>query len=171
MALTLSNPDYDSERLYAVVRSILASSELCSMATLAEDGAPHINTAYFALDDELRLYFLSNPASLHCRNIARRPRMAVAVFDTHQPWGSPGTGLQLFGTGGAATGDAEPRARQVYGTRFPLFGEFSKSPGAPSAGPSFRLLRLYEFTPVEVKILDEEGLADEVNVTAAIRRW
>ena len=170
MALTLSNPDYDSERLYAVVRAILGSTELCAMATLAEDGAAHINTAYFASDDELRLYFLSNPASLHCRNIARRPRMAVAVFDTHQPWGTPGKGLQLFGAASVATGDAEERAREAYGARFPLFGEFSRSPDALSTGPSFRLLRLYEFTPVEVKILDEETLADAVNVIAAIRR-
>src|SRR5688572_29603354 len=98
MALILSNPNYDGERLYAAVRAILDSTELCSIATLADDGGAHINTAYFAFDDELRLYFLSNPASVHCQNIARRPRMAVAAFDTHQPWGTPGKGLQLFGT-------------------------------------------------------------------------
>jgi uncharacterized protein YhbP (UPF0306 family) len=170
MALALSNADYDSARLYAVVRAILGSTELCAMATLADDGAAHINTAYFAFDDELRLYFLSNPASLHCRNIARRPGMAVAAFDTHQPWGAPGKGLQLFGTGAVAAGGAADRARTVYGARFPLFGEFSRSPDAPSAGPSFRVLRLYEFTPDRLKILDEEHLGDEANVVAEIRR-
>jgi uncharacterized protein YhbP (UPF0306 family) len=170
VVLVLSNPDYESERLGAVVGAILRSSELCSMATVAEDRTPHINTAYFAFDEELRLYFLSNPASLHCQNVARRPAMAVAVFDTRQPWGTPGKGLQLFGTGALAAGKAETRAREAYGTRFPLFREFSTSAGASQAGPSFRLLRLYEFTLSRVKILDEEQLADEANVAAEIDR-
>jgi|SRR5687768_204951 len=107
MTLTLSNPDHDGERLCAVVRAILGSTELCSMATLADD---------------------------------------------------------------VATGEAENRAQNVHGTRFPLFRELSKSPDATSAGPSFRLLRLYEFPPGRVRILEEEQLGDEMNVTAEIRR-
>jgi uncharacterized protein YhbP (UPF0306 family) len=171
VALVLSNADYDGGRLYAIVRGILDSTELCSMATLAGDGTPHINTAYFACDDELRLYFLSNPASLHCQNIATRPRMAVAVFDSRQPWGAPGKGLQLLGVGAVATDKAGDRARAVYGTRYPLFREFSSSADVSSRGASFQVLRLYEFTPSRVKILDEEQLVDEINVAAEIRRF
>jgi uncharacterized protein YhbP (UPF0306 family) len=171
MAVLLSNPDYDADRLLAAVRAILGATELCSMATLTADGVPHINTAYFASDDDLRLFFLSNPDALHCQNIARRPAMAVAVFDTQQPWGAPGKGLQLFGAGAAAADEAARRAREVYGARFPLFRQLSASSDPSAGGASFRLLRLYEFTPSVVKILDEEQLADEVNVTAEIRRW
>jgi uncharacterized protein len=172
VAVLLSNPDHDSERLRAIARAILESTELCAMATLADDGRPHINTAYFAFDGagDMRLYFLSHPDSLHCRNIARRPEMAVAVFDTRQPWGAPGKGLQLFGTAGLATGEAASRAREAYAERFPMYLEFDKSAAAAPAGPSFHVLRLYEFIPTRLKILDEDQLADGLSVPAEIRR-
>lgn len=170
MPVILGNADYASETLNAVVRQILDSSELCAMATVTDDGAAHINTAYFAFDDELRVYFLSNPDSLHCQNIERRPDMAIAVFDTRQPWGTPGKGLQLFGAGTLARGEAHDRAREVYGRRFPLFRELSNSRGAQLGGPSFHLLRLCEFAPARAKILDEERLGDGTNVVAEIRR-
>ena len=161
MRVTLLSPGHTSERLYDSVARILASNMLCSMATYGGSGKVHINTAFFCYSDDLDFYFLSNPASVHCQNVSRFPQTAVAVFDSHQPWGAPHRGLQLFGDSALAEGVTENAARGLYSSRFPAY-----------AGLSGRLshLRFYGFTPASVKILDEGEFGEEVFVVAEIIR-
>jgi len=171
MGMTLLSVGFSGTRVYDSVARILASNPLCSMATLGEKEAVHINTAFFCFSDDLDLYFLSDPGSAHCQNIRRSPRMAIAVFDSHQVWGSPHQGLQLFGSCVSAKGKAEALARELYTRRFPLFAKFADRPSvADRAGSSFLLLRFYAFVPTAVKILDEEEFGDEVFVTAEVVR-
>jgi uncharacterized protein YhbP (UPF0306 family) len=158
---------YDTDRLYGSVTKILAMNALCAMATRTRAGAAHINTAFFCFNRELHLYFLSHPESVHSRNLSHLPQMAVAVFDSHQPWGAPHAGLQLFGTGSITSGDDARQASELYAARFPRFAELA----APASGPTSsgrRALRLYRFVPERALILDEWEFGEEVFITAII---
>ena len=170
-AATLYARGFDSDRLHASVARLLGANTLCSMATRSEAGAVHINTAFFCFDDELQLYFLSHPDSVHCRNLARVPQMAVAVCDSHQAWGDPHSGLQLLGTGGLATDEADGKARRLYAARFPLYREFlRRALEEQPENSSFRRLRFYRFLPERVQILDEWEFGEEAFIPATLGR-
>ncbi len=68
------------------VADILEDSPLCSMATIGPRGQAHINTAYFAYSPRLEVFFLSDPTSLHCRNVARNPAMAMTYARRFPPY-------------------------------------------------------------------------------------
>lgn len=169
MGVTLASSSQSSDRIYGVVRRILEANLLCSIATTSEDGAPHINNAYYAYDDNLNLYFLSHPDSTHARNICRSGKAAVAVCDGRQPWGQTQAGLQLEGRGKPAAGDAQDCARRRYGGRFLLYTEFvEKRLTEAGLKPAFFELQFYVFRPASVKILAETDFGDEVYVTARV---
>src|SRR3989442_11759105 len=66
-----------------VLRSLFQSLEktsLCSLATVNPDGRSHICHVYFAYSPTLELYFLSDPESRHCTNLALNSSMAVSGF-------------------------------------------------------------------------------------------
>lgn len=170
MRATLHAHGYDSDRLHASVIRILAANALCSMATHNEAGTVHISMAFFCSDPDLSLYFLSHPGSLHSQNLTRVPQMAVAVFDSHQPWGDPHAGLQLFGTG-ALLGDATRQAAELYGARFPRYEELlHRLPDEDPPSSIFHALRFYRFVPHRVQILDEWEFGEEVFIPATILR-
>ena len=170
MAAALSAPGRDSDRLSASVLRILACNTLCSMATRGDAGTVHISTAFYCFDPDFRLYFLSHPDSVHCRNLARVPQMAVAVFDSHQDWGEPHAGLQLFGTGGLAD-DGGNRAAKLYEARFPRYREYldGRVEGRRTSTP-LAALKLYRFVPETLQVLDEWEFGEDVFIPATIVR-
>src|SRR5437016_13064402 len=113
-------------RIRTIVLRVLAESRLCSIATVARGNRAHINTAFFAYSADLALYFLSDPESLHSRNLQANPSLAMTIFDSSQRWERPGQGVQLFGTGRRTAGRQADLAATVYGTRFPAFGRWLK---------------------------------------------
>jgi hypothetical protein len=141
------------------------------MATRNEAGTVHISTAFFCFGHDLFLYFLSHPESVHCHNLARVPQMAVAAFDSHQAWGDPHTGIQLFGTGALADADASRQAGELYAARFPRYRQsLFPTPDGRSPSSTFRVLRFYRFVAQRVQILDEWEFGEEVFITATVLR-
>jgi uncharacterized protein YhbP (UPF0306 family) len=167
VTLQLRSPDYPSERLYQAVTRILAANTLCSIATEAEPGHPHIHTAFFAFSADLDLFFLSHPNAAHSRYLSRVPQVAIAVFDSHQIWGTPHAGLQLFGQAGPAQEVHADRARALYAARFPQYLHDQPQPGR---GPASSALLFFRFHPHRAKIFDEAAFGDEVHITAVIER-
>src|SRR5262245_16742421 len=77
--------------------SVLNKNTVCSMATVTSEARAHIHSAYFSYSLEYELFFLSNPNSVHCRNLKSNASMAVTVFPATPTWGEPSVGIQLFG--------------------------------------------------------------------------
>jgi hypothetical protein len=141
------------------------------MATRSEAGTLHINTAYFCFSPDLVLYFLSRPDSLHCHNLARVPQVAVGVFDTHQAWGDPHTGLQLLGRAALASPDAAREAGELYAARFPRSGEVLRRAREEQPQPHRHSgLHFYSFSPERVQILDEWEFGEGVFISATVLR-
>jgi hypothetical protein len=70
-----------SERLERV-RELLREIPHIALGTTNADSSPLISPVYAAFDGELRAFWSSHPESLHSRNIARDPRVFIAVFDS-----------------------------------------------------------------------------------------
>jgi len=159
-------------RIRTSVLRVLAETKLCSIATIARANRAHINTAFFAYSPNLELYFLSDPGSLHCRNLLANPSMAMTVFNSNQRWEDPGRGIQLFGNGHRTRGRQADMAEAIYGKRFPAFARWLK--GTTTAerrqAAQLRSYALFRFIPARVKILDETEFGGAVFIAAALRR-
>jgi len=131
------------------------ASPLCSLATVTPGGRAHINHMYFAWTDRFEVVWISDPDSLHSRNLTGNRSAAVTIYASNQVWGKPDRGIQLFGTAGVT---ASPEARQVYGKRFRDFDADSND------------LPYYRFRPRTVKLFDERSLAGGTLVTARVTR-
>ncbi len=64
---------------------LLTKNRYVVLATADEDGSPWATPVWFAADGLHRILWLSWPGSRHSRLIARRPQVALTVFDSSRP--------------------------------------------------------------------------------------
>ena len=151
MTVERTSRRFSAEVLERVARRLMNASPLCSLATVSPRGRAHINHMYFAWNDRLDVFWISDPDSIHSRNLARNRSAAVTIYASSQVWGKPDRGIQLFGTAGVVRGR---EGAAVYGRRFRDFDADSND------------LPYYRFRPQSVKLFDERSLAPGTLVTA-----
>lgn len=78
-----------------LVLAFLAEYNLMSIATNGD--FPWIASVYYTFDQDLTLYFLSDPSTLHAQQILKNPLVAVAIAESHQEINKPKRGLQMSG--------------------------------------------------------------------------
>jgi uncharacterized protein YhbP (UPF0306 family) len=158
VSLKRSNRPLSQSRIAGLLRSLLDASSLCAIATVTRSGNAFINTAYFGWAPDYRIVWLSSPAATHSRNLRGQGTAAIAVFDSHQVWGRPDRGVQLFGFAKSVEGADVQEAEHAYRQRF------------PGVGPSDLIpYRFYALRPRRVKLFDEAELGPGVFVTASVR--
>lgn len=146
---------------------ILDENMLCSMSTVTSDYQAYVNTAYFSYSENLELYFISHPESRHCQNLETNPSMAMSVFSSSQPWGSPDQGLQLFGTCNLARDAIAIKALNSYVRRFPTYTGWQRRLRQDDPGKNYRL---YRFLVDRVKVFDEQAWGELHFVLATVSR-
>ena len=136
---------------------LLDASPLCAISTVGPRITAHIHTAYFAWNKDFEIFWLSDPAAKHSRNIRARSSTAISVFDSHQVWGQPDRGIQLFGSTRQLPATQIAPAESLYATRFPGY-----------ATPDLRAYRFFRFRSERLKVFDEAVFGAGVFVTATI---
>jgi predicted pyridoxine 5'-phosphate oxidase superfamily flavin-nucleotide-binding protein len=134
-------------------RQLLNASPLCALATVTPAGRAHINHMYFAWSDRFEIFWISDPDSVHSRNLERNGSAAITVYASNQVWGKPDRGIQLFGSAGITHSSEAPAA---YSKRFRDFDAEGND------------LPFYRFKPRTVKVFDERSLAGGTLVTARV---
>jgi uncharacterized protein YhbP (UPF0306 family) len=152
MAIEQSRRRIAARRLRGLSEELLEASTLCAISTVGPHGRAYVNTAYFAWAQDLRIIWLSEPRAQHSRNLRANPSAAIAVYDSHQTWGRPDRGIQLFGDAGAAGPDAE----EIYAPRFAAYEHLER-------------YRFYELVPRRLKLFYERELGTGTFVTARVR--
>ena len=79
-----------------------------SLAT-ADKNKPYVCTVYFATDKNLNFYFVSPPAALHCKNIAKNKYVSCAIYNSSQKVSSQKEGLQFNGAAKVITKVSETK--------------------------------------------------------------
>ena len=153
MTIRRSGRPVSATRISTTAQRLLDASPLCAIATVTPRGRAHVNTAYFAWTPDFRVVWLSEPRATHSRNLRANPSVAIAVYESNQSWGKPDSGIQLFGS----AGDATPEAEEVYASRFPEYRH-----------ADFPSYRLYELVPRRLKVFDERELGAATFVTASV---
>ena len=68
------------------VTALLAARNMAHVATLMDDGAPHVSPVWIEVLDGNRLAIFSTAAHLKIRNLRRDPRIGISVTDEHNPY-------------------------------------------------------------------------------------
>ena len=111
---------------------------------------------------------MSDPATIHGKNLRARPDAAMAVFSTKQNWDDDHAGLQLFGKCVLAEGAIGTVAQERYSEQFPEYRKWFQQLG--EEGRQVFQGRFYVFTASRLKMLDEAEFGEEVFVEARVSR-
>jgi len=97
------------------VRSIVDANTYLTLATGDEHGNPWASPVWYATADYREFVWASTLEARHSRNLASRPELAIAIFDSRQP---PGTGEAVYLAARATrVPDAElDRCVRIYAT-------------------------------------------------------
>lgn len=77
------------------VLDFLASKKLMILATYGSH--PWIANVFYSFDDDLNIYFISSPATIHGSHIEKNKEVAAAIVDTNQKPSDLKKGLQIYG--------------------------------------------------------------------------
>ena len=147
-------------RIERAAFELLDASRLCAIATaVSPRTTAHVHTAYFAWNRGFEVFWLSDPAATHSRNIRARPSMAIAVHDSRQVWGEPDRGIQLLGTARQLPANESAHAESLYAARFSGYAE----------DEDLSAYRFYQFRADRLKVFDESVFGAGVFVTATIQ--
>lgn len=143
-----------------------------TIATVGE-GKPWAAAVFYA-SDGLDLYFLSDPASRHSRDIASNPAVAIAVHEDYHDWRKI-KGLQMEADARLAAGEEDmARAVAVYSEKYAFTAPFLKLMASPfprimrhldsilarapfvSGLPATFNVKFYKVMPRRIRIIDNE---------------
>jgi uncharacterized protein YhbP (UPF0306 family) len=79
------------------VRDMVEASQYLVLATADASGRPWSSPVYFAHIDFTEFFWVSSPDVTHSRNIAARPEVGIAIFDSHAVIGT-GQGVYMSAT-------------------------------------------------------------------------
>ena len=116
------------EDLRERVTRYLRAHHTMTIATAGLPGdAPHAANVFYAVDDSLRLVFLSKLTSRHAAHIGQSAPVAVTVSEDYTDWEQI-QGVQLWGRARLLGGARKAAAMAVYLRRFPFVRELLDQP-------------------------------------------
>jgi uncharacterized protein YhbP (UPF0306 family) len=126
-------------------QNFLAQRISVSVATTSPTGAPRVADVYMVSDAELNLYFYSDPASRHSRNIQRDPRVALTARIESMDWHEI-RGIQIEGIAEVVDDPkAHDRAWRLMCEKFPFYESFTDVVAN---------LKMYRITPEHIRWTD-----------------
>ena len=73
--------------LGAFSRSIIDSNRYMTLGTADASGLPWVSPVWYASAECREFFWVSSPEARHSRNLARRPQLAIVIFDSHRAGG------------------------------------------------------------------------------------
>lgn len=163
MEIEVLDDGFKHEKVEESIRDIIRSNKLLSMATTAGE-EPHINTAFYAFDDQFRLYIWTPPETEHGKNLEENDSVAVDIHDSRQEFPDEKQGLQLFGSCRKAENREE--VLEIYSERFPETREFASNVEELEELDS----EFYIIEPSRIKIFDELRFGKETWVEVEVNQ-
>jgi uncharacterized protein YhbP (UPF0306 family) len=123
----------DSRRRIA---AFLAAHTTMTLATVGSDGAPAAAAVFYAHDDALNLYFLSEERTQHGQNMLASSLVAAAIQADGQDWRTI-RGVQVCGMASPVAPGELAHATAVYGRKYAFVATLLAGSGGPAvlSGP------------------------------------
>jgi len=144
------------ETAVQTVRDIVEASRYLVLATADASGRPWSSPVYFAHVGFAEFYWVSSPEATHSVNIAVRPEVGIAIFDSQVAIGA-GQGVYMSGAAALLEDGEAARGIEAFSARSVAHGgrEWTAQDVRPGAG-----LRLYRATADSYSILAKDGQPD-----------
>jgi nitroimidazol reductase NimA-like FMN-containing flavoprotein (pyridoxamine 5'-phosphate oxidase superfamily) len=137
------------DELSDLARTVIDANRYMALGTADQTGRPWVTPVWFASEDYRQFHWVSSPEAQHSRNLAARPEVAIAIYDSSVV---PGTAEAVYMSARAEelTGDELERGIEVYDriSQRDIAREWGLSDVQP---PS--LFRLYRATAKEHYVL------------------
>jgi Pyridoxamine 5'-phosphate oxidase len=102
------------ERLDDLARSIIDSNRYMVLGTADREGGPWVSPVWFASENYEHFHWVSSPDARHSLNVAARPEVAIAIFDSTVPVGGA-QAVYMSGRAEELTGVELERGIEVFG--------------------------------------------------------
>lgn len=140
----------------AMARQIIDDGKYMTLATADETGQPWASPVWFAPSESYdEFYWVSRPDALHSLNIAVRPEISFAIFDSTLPPGETGA-VYVAASAAMLEGDDMLTGIEIFSARSVAQGIGPWT--AEHVGPD-RAVRLYRAAVAQHWILDRDNPA------------
>jgi uncharacterized protein YhbP (UPF0306 family) len=138
------------------VRDIIEANCYLVLATADAAGRPWSSPVYFAHIGFTEFFWVSSPEATHSRNIAQRPEVGIAVFDSQVAIGT-GQGVYMSATAKLLEDGETARGIEAFCRRSVAHGGLEWTSEDGQAGAD---VRLYRATADSHWILAKDGRPD-----------
>jgi hypothetical protein len=114
----------DGAELAALARAIVDANKYMSLATADASGAPSVSPVYYTPPDYRQFLWVSSPEARHSHNIAVRPKVAIAIYDSTAGFGQAQAVYMDAEAGLVPDGEIEAVA-SVFSARFDDLTDFT----------------------------------------------
>jgi hypothetical protein len=101
-------------RLDHLARTIIDSNRYMVLGTADQAGHPWVTPVWFASEDYTRFHWVSSPDARHSRNLAARPEVSMAIFDSTVPVGGA-EAVYMSGRAEELTSTELERGIEIFG--------------------------------------------------------
>jgi pyridoxine/pyridoxamine 5'-phosphate oxidase len=103
-----------SGELADLARRTIDANRYMALGTADASGHPWVSPVWFATEDYRTFHWVSSPDSRHSQNLASRPEVSIAIFDSSA---EPGTAEAVYmsGRAEALTAEGLERGMEVFG--------------------------------------------------------
>jgi uncharacterized protein YhbP (UPF0306 family) len=150
-------PSQSPQALRLAVRELLEAHNTLTLATCGPDG-PWAAAVFFASDDDLNLYFVSDQRTRHGRDLVANGRAAGSLNPDCDDWKDI-RGLQLEGAVSILDGAARDAALTGYLAKFPRVRSLYEQPRDEDEARIAERLRkasLFRLKPNRIRLIDNE---------------
>lgn len=109
---------------------------------------------HYVFDNDLNLYFLSGEKTLHCRQIIKNEKVAVAIVDSHQQYSDKLKGLQLWGV--AKQVSETEKIKYILKSLSRILNNKDDELSYEKAIKGVVKNKIYKITPKRIKLFSEE---------------
>lgn len=134
------------------IKEYLTNHLQFALATFGDH--PWIATMYYGCDDDLNLYFLTKPTTIHAQGLVKNPQVSAVIADSPQDPKSKKIGMQIYGVARELTGEKEIRDGFAIWCRVLGVTDPSYSYEGIKSGKFH--YRMYVLTPKKIKYYNEE---------------
>lgn len=145
--------------VFNLILNILKNNTLMSLSTQSEEQL-WTSCVFYSYDvDEVKLYFVSSPESIHCKMIHNNSHVSGAIYSTEAVWGTNIQGIQFKGKAELVPAYLAILKGGNYLKRFPIAKKFISSPEIFL--DKLSSVRLYCIDIELIQLYDEVNLSGE----------
>lgn len=138
------------------IRQMLEAHSTLTLATAGSGEGPWAATVFYASDESLALYFVSDGRTRHGRDLTVRPRAFAAINADVASWDDV-RGLQLEGSTSILTGSEREAALACYLDKFADVRRLFEAPRDEHEqviGARLRGANFYALAPAWIRLID-----------------